>query len=61
MSKPDTVTREISPCKDCKNRHPACHDSCERYNDWKQRLEKVNEERKKYNARPFVKYNPFDY
>lgn len=61
MNRPDPVTREISPCKDCKNRHPACHDFCDRYKEWKQRLEKVNEERKKYNAKPFVQYNPFDY
>ena len=61
MSRPDQATREIPPCKDCKERHPACHDSCDRYKEWKQRLEKVNEERKKYNAKPFVQYNPFDY
>lgn len=22
------------PCKDCKDRHPACHDSCEKYKAW---------------------------
>ena len=61
MNRPDPNTREIPPCKDCKERYIACHDSCDRYKEWKQRLEKVNEERKKYNARPFVKYNPYDY
>lgn len=61
MSKPDPVTREIPPCKDCKERHTACWDNCDKYKAWKNRLEKVNEERKKYNARPFVQYNPFDY
>ena len=61
MSRPDQVTRETPPCKDCKERFPACHGSCDRYKDWKKRLEKVNEERKKYNSKPFVQYNPFDY
>lgn len=28
---------EISPCKGCPNRHPACHDSCEAYKAWKDR------------------------
>lgn len=61
MSRPYPVTREISPCKDCKDRHPACHGSCDRYKEWKRRLEKVNEERRKYNAKPFVGFNHFDY
>ena len=25
---------EISPCKDCPDRHTACHGSCERYKEW---------------------------
>lgn len=29
--------REYSPCKGCADRHPACHDSCERYKEWKER------------------------
>lgn len=23
-----------APCKDCKQRHPACHDKCKSYQDW---------------------------
>ena len=25
---------EVSPCKGCTDRHPACHGSCEKYNNW---------------------------
>lgn len=68
MNRPDPVTREIPPCKDCTERFTACHDRCPKdergefgYKAWKAKLGKVNEERKKYNAKPFVQYNPFDY
>lgn len=23
-----------APCKDCKQRYPACHDKCKSYQDW---------------------------
>lgn len=23
-----------APCKDCKKRHPACHDKCKTYQEW---------------------------
>jgi hypothetical protein len=29
--------REDSPCKDCPDRHTACHDSCDKYKAWKER------------------------
>ena len=61
MSRPDQVTREMSPCKDCVDRHTACHDKCEKYKAWKSRLDEVNKRRKEYNSKPFVQYNPFDY
>lgn len=31
--------RENSPCKDCANRHTACHDSCEKYKEWRARYQ----------------------
>ena len=68
MSRPDPVTREISPCKDCTERFTACHDRCPKdergelgYKAWKSRLEEVNKRRKEYNQKPFVQYNPYDY
>ena len=61
MSRPDPVTRKISPCKDCKERHEACWGKCEKYKAWKSRLEEVNKLRKEYNQKPFVQYNPYDY
>ena len=61
MSRPDPVTREISPCKGCTERHEACWGKCEKYKTWKEKLEAVNAERKKYSNKPFVQYNPYDY
>ena len=61
MSRPDPVTREISPCKDCKERHEACWGKCEKYKAWKYSLDEVNKRRKEYEPKPFVQYNPFDY
>ena len=61
MSRPDPGTREMSPCKDCTDRHEACWGKCEKYKEWKSRLDEVNKRRKEYEAKPFVKYNPYDY
>jgi hypothetical protein len=30
---------EHSPCKDCPDRHTACHDSCDKYKEWKERYQ----------------------
>ena len=57
----DSPTREKPPCKDCVDRHEACWGKCEKYKTWKSRLDEVNKRRKEYEAKPFVKYNPFDY
>jgi hypothetical protein len=61
MSRPDLLTREVPPCKDCVDRHEACWGKCKKYKVWKSRLDEVNKRRKEYNSKPFVQYNPFDY
>jgi hypothetical protein len=61
MSRPDQVTRDKPPCKDCTERQEACWGKCEKYKEWKARLDEVNKRRKEYNSKPFVQYNPFDY
>ena len=61
MSRPDPVTREMSPCKDCTERNEACWGKCEKYKSWKSRLDEVNKRRKEYEAKPFIQYNPYDY
>lgn len=68
MSRPDSVTREMSPCNGCTERFPACHGKCPKdergepgYQAWINRLDEVNKKRKEYNEKPFVQYNPFDY
>jgi sulfatase maturation enzyme AslB (radical SAM superfamily) len=30
---------EIAPCKDCPDRHPACHGSCDKYKEWSERYQ----------------------
>ena len=61
MSRPDPVTREMSPCKDCPDRHEACWGKCEKYKSWKSMLDEVNKRRKEYDGKPFIKYNPYNY
>ena len=68
MSRPDPVTREMSPCNGCTERFPACHGRCPKdergepgYQAWRKRLDEVNKKRKEYNNKPFVQYNSFDY
>ena len=29
------TVKQLSPCKDCKSRYEACHDSCEVFKEWK--------------------------
>ena len=36
--------QKITVCKDCPDRHPACHDHCEKYQEAKR---KVQEEKEK--------------
>ena len=68
----DSSVRDKPPCKDCTERCVTetfnCHNSCPKdnrgergYAAWKLNIEKVNAERRKYNEKPFVQYNPFDY
>ena len=57
----DSPIRDKSRCKDCTDRHEACWGKCEKYKAWKSQLDEVNKRRKEYEAKPFVKYNPFDY
>jgi hypothetical protein len=61
MSRPDPTTREVAPCKDCTEKFTACHDYCDKFKKYKAIREKENEARRKYDRKPFVQYNPFDY
>lgn len=54
MSRPDLVTREMPPCKNCTDRHEACWGGCWKYKAWRLRLDEVNRRRKEYNEKPFV-------
>jgi hypothetical protein len=49
VSRPEPTTRLITPCKDCPDRHTACHDHCEKFAEYKAIREKENAARRKYN------------
>lgn len=34
-----------SPCKECPDRHEACHDTCERFREFRRKLEEAKEKR----------------
>lgn len=48
MSRPDPVTREKPPCKDCTDRQEACWGKCEKYKEWKKLVDSANKARKEY-------------
>lgn len=29
--------KEMSPCKDCTEKYTACHDTCDKYKEWRDR------------------------
>lgn len=36
---------QMSPCKDCEDRHRGCHDRCEAYKDFRNEIDKANAQR----------------
>ena len=38
--------KEVAPCKECSDRHTACHGSCEKYKELQAHYEKIREEKK---------------
>lgn len=57
MSRPDPVTREMPPCKGCKDRTPGCHDNCKRYSEWKTGIEQIKKARKEYEKKMWPRVN----
>ena len=37
----------INPCKDCADRHPACHSHCEKYKEWKAEWDALREKERR--------------
>ena len=56
MSRLDPVTRETPPCKDCTGRHESCWGKCEKYKEWKSRLDELNNRRREYDRTRYNKY-----
>lgn len=50
---------KISPCKDCTERHPACHDKCNDYISWKVEMlaekEKAKQDKENRRADPWTR------
>ena len=45
----DGPIRDCSPCKTCTDeRHTACHDTCEKYKRWSDKVEQANKNRREY-------------
>lgn len=36
------------PCKDCKDRKPACHDSCEKFKEFKDKRKVLSDQKVEY-------------
>lgn len=47
---------KISPCKDCPDRYPGCHDSCEKYKCWKDELAAVKKDLRLKNSSHLYNY-----
>ena len=61
MSRPDPVTREMSPCNGCTERFPACHGRCPKdergefgYKEWRKKIDSANEARREYNFKAAI-------
>ena len=50
------VMRGCPPCKDCGERHTACHDRCTRYKAWKAEAERIKEAERKYKEETYKDY-----
>lgn len=42
------ATRGSPPCRNCEERHTACHDRCVKYRAWKVEAERIKEAKKAY-------------
>lgn len=52
---------KVAPCKNCTERHLACHDECEKYKEWKAGENKIKKKIKQENewARSYKNANPY--
>ncbi len=50
------IAVNIAPCKDCGERAPQCHSNCTKYKEWKERINKINANRRAGQILPFYRY-----
>lgn len=55
------VSREKSPSKNCPERHELCWGNCEKYKEWKSRIDDVKKRRREYSEKSLAYYNPHIY
>lgn len=41
----------IAPCKDCQDRHQFCHSTCQKYSDWRNKLNEERESKLAHNMK----------
>jgi hypothetical protein len=51
-----SLKRGSPPCKDCGERHTACHARCSQYQAWKADLDKIKEAKRLYEEDSYRKY-----
>ena len=39
------------PCKDCTERYPACHDKCEKFMEWRKKVDTQRENERQFHIR----------
>ena len=61
MKRLNPIISEPPPCKGCQLRVSACHDKCEKYGKWKEKIERVKKSRKEFEDSLFVRSDPFKY
>jgi hypothetical protein len=50
------VMRGSPPCRNCEERHTACHDKCTKYHTWKDEVHRIKEVKKAYKETCFNDY-----
>ena len=51
---------KLEPCKDCPDRHPICHDSCQKYAEYKRQLKAQRIYTSAHHAAERISRNDFD-
>ena len=56
MNEHNARKEEKAPCKDCLDRKESCWGKCEKYKEWKSRIDDVSKRRKEYREKSLADY-----